>query len=133
MEVNNVICPYCNAAAKLVNGSVIYPHRRDLYEKQFWQCKPCDAYVGCHKPNVGYGNGSRPLGRLANAELRKAKSMAHAFFDPIWKDGLKKRGSAYAWLAEKLGIDSKDCHIGMFDVEQCKRVVAACKEFNNEH
>ena len=103
----------------MVGGKEIYPHRPDLYSLNFYQCKPCGAYVGCHKT----GDGKQPLGRLANAELRAAKSAAHAAFDPMWKDGKKKRGSAYAWLADALGIDKRDCHIGMFDVETCRRVV----------
>lgn len=114
-------CPYCGKQAHLVGGSVIYPHRKDLYEKTFYQCKPCNAYVGCHPGTVN------PLGRLANAELRKAKMAAHAAFDPLWKTGIKKRGSAYAWLQEALGIDKKDCHIGMMDVAMCNRVVEVCK------
>ena len=48
---------------------------------------------------------------------------AHAAFDPIWKSGTKKRGSAYAWLADQLGIPARECHIGEFDVETCARVV----------
>lgn len=75
-----VICSYCNKPAELVTGKEIYPHRPDLYPKKFWRCRPCTAYVGCHKPNAGYGDGTRPLGRLANAELRAAKSAAHAAF-----------------------------------------------------
>lgn len=113
-------CPYCGKSAKLVSGEVIYPHRHDLYAKQFYLCRPCDAYVGCHQGTTN------PLGRLANAELRKAKMEAHAAFDPIWKSGQKKRGSAYAWLCDQLGIDKKGCHIGMFDVDMCNRVVAVC-------
>jgi hypothetical protein len=117
-----VKCPYCGNAAKLVGGNVIYPHRRDLYEKKFYQCAPCDAYVGCHPGTTD------ALGRLADADLREAKMAAHAAFDPIWKTGQKKRGSAYAWLCDQLGIEKKDCHIGMFDVAMCERVVAVCKE-----
>ena len=75
--METVTCPYCNNPAVLVGGDVIYPHRPDLYEKKFWQCDPCDAYVGCHRPGVGYGDGTRPLGRLANAELREAKKNVH--------------------------------------------------------
>ena len=118
-----VTCNYCNRPAELVTGKAIYPHRPDLFEKMFWRCAPCKAYVGCHKPGVNQGDGSRPLGRLANAELRAAKSAAHAAFDPIWKEGIKKRGSAYAWLSDLLGIDPKTCHIGEFDVDMCRRVV----------
>ncbi len=127
-----VICSYCNKPAELVTGKEIYPHRPDLYPKKFWRCRPCTAYVGCHKPNAGYGDGTRPLGRLANAELRAAKSAAHAAFDPVWQEGIVRRGSAYAWLADKLGIPPKECHIGEFDVEQCKRVVQIIKENRHE-
>ena len=31
-----------------------------------------------------------------------------------------KRGQAYGWLAEQLGIDKSDCHIGMFDVQNLR-------------
>jgi hypothetical protein len=55
---------------------------------------------------------------------------AHAAFDPVWKSGAKKRGSAYAWLADELGMGKKDCHIGMMDVADCRRVVDACKGHN---
>lgn len=37
------------------------------------------------------------------------------------------RAQAYKWLASSLGIEPKNCHIGMFDVETCKKVVALCK------
>lgn len=124
-----VLCNYCLKPAKLVTGADIYPHRPDLYSKQFWECKPCDARVGCHAPNKGYGDGSRPLGRLANAELRAAKSAAHAAFDPIWKSGCVSRGVAYRRLAAALAIDKSKCHIGEFDVQTCKQVVELCKTF----
>lgn len=120
--MSDLLCPYCGKAASLVGGINIYPHRPDLAEKKFYQCAPCDAYVGCHPGTTN------PLGRLADAELRKAKMAAHAAFDPLWKEGNKKRGSAYAWLCDQLGIEKKDCHIGMFDVEMCRRVVEVCRE-----
>jgi NAD-dependent aldehyde dehydrogenases len=116
-------CPYCNRPVYLVNGKMMYPHRPDLYEKKFYLCIPCNAYVGCHPGTT------EPLGRLANAELRAAKIAAHAAFDPLWRTvGNRKRSEAYRWLADKLGIRWKDCHIGMFDVETCKRVVEICNE-----
>lgn len=61
-----VVCDYCGADAKLVTGDVIYPHRHDLRARRFWQCVPCDAYVGTHANSLNH----HPLGRLANAELR---------------------------------------------------------------
>lgn len=115
-----VKCPYCDMKADLVSGEAIYPHRKDLRDLKFYRCEPCGAYVGCHKGTTN------PLGRLADAELREAKMAAHAVFDPIWRSGLMKRTEAYQWLAGQLGIDPKDCHIGMFDVDTCCLVASIC-------
>lgn len=112
-------CPYCGKPAALKNSRVIY--KRDY--GMVWICPDypaCDAYVGCHKGT------NKPLGRLANAELREAKKEAHAAFDPLWQDGAMKRTAAYIWLAEQLGIERQACHVGMFDVAECRRVVEIC-------
>lgn len=124
-----VTCPYCNEPAALVPASTIYPHRPDLFAKELYACEPCGAWVGCH-PGT-----QKPLGRLANAQLRKAKMEAHAAFDPLWKAKQKRegcgkgraRGTGYAWLARQLGIPASECHIGMMDVAMCQRVVEICK------
>lgn len=123
MHPPSVICPYCDAPAALATGAEVYPHRTDLSHKFFWQCAPCGAYVGTHKDSHDHA----PLGRLANAELRQWKTRAHAAFDPLWRPGRMRRKDAYAWLAKVLEIEVRDCHIGMFDIVQCKRVVEACK------
>lgn len=118
-----VICPYCDKQATLLTGKEVYNHRKDLWDLQFWACIDCDARVGCHKS----GTGTSPLGRLANAELRRAKSIAHKSFDRVWrkgKDKLMSRTLAYSWLAEQLCIPVEDCHIGMFNLDQCKNVVS---------
>lgn len=119
-SVNGIACPYCQRGAKLVLGSVVYPHRKDLQGKRFWACMPCDAYVGCHEGST------TPFGRLANAELRRAKQAAHTAFDALWKGGRFSRREAYRWLSGMLGIAPEECHIGKFDLDQCKRVVAVC-------
>ena len=119
-------CPYCENPSVLVTGDTIYPLRSDLRHKLFWLCRPCDAYVGCHP--IGNGDGTKPLGRLADAPLRKAKMSVHAALDPLWKDGLLTRRMAYHHLAVKLGIPPKECHIGWFDIRTCERAVEVCKE-----
>lgn len=118
-------CPYCGQSALFVSGSLVYPHRPDLAGKRFWACPPCDAYVGCHEGT------DKPLGRLADADLRKAKMDAHAAFDPFWR-GRMSRGRAYKWLATALGIDRRDCHIGMFDDFQCREVVRVVRRAEAE-
>ena len=120
-----VHCNYCSKPAELVSGKTIYPHRKDLYRRKYWLCRPCGAYVGCHAAGKN-GDGTKPLGELADLELRRARNKAHAMFDPLWKEGRMKRGSAYRWLSRVLGIRQAECHIGMFDVNQCEQVVDAC-------
>lgn len=119
-------CDYCGRDAVLVTGADIYPHLPELHAKQFWCCAPCGAYVGCH-PGT-----ERPLGRLANAELRRAKVAAHGAFDLLWRARGWKRNAAYRWLADQLGIDREQCHIGMFNVATCARVVAVCEQATAE-
>lgn len=128
-------CPYCNKSARLVGGSVIYPDRKNLHGLKFWMCAPCQAWVGCHREDAWtmvanqkvFSDGTLPLGRLANAELRMAKMKAHEAFDPIWKreQGVS-RSEAYTWLRVMLGMHRDVCHIGEFDVAECEAVVRAC-------
>lgn len=119
--MRKVICPYCGEDAYRVPGTEIYPHRPDLADKHFWLCSPCNAYVGCHR------NSDKPLGRLANQELRRWKRRAHEAFDPLWKYERMSRAEAYRKLAEAMKITPDICHIGMFDVEQCQDVVFLVK------
>lgn len=121
MTTQPPICPYCGKPSERVTGADVYRHRSDLRAKVIYRCLPCKAHVGCHDGT------DKPLGRLANAELRAAKMKAHAAFDPIWKGQAKQvRSEAYGWLAAELGIPKRDCHIGMFDVATCDRVISIC-------
>ena len=119
-----ILCSYCGAPPELVSGEAVYPHWDDLADKKFYLCRPCGAYVGCHQGT------DRPLGRLADAELRKAKQAAHAAFDPLWAGKTPKgkaRREAYRALADKFGIKG-EIHIGEMDVEQCRKVVEFCSK-----
>lgn len=125
-----VLCGYCGAEAEIVSGDKIYPHRPDLAGRNFYLCTLCDAWVGCHAGTT------KPLGRLAKGELRRAKRAAHAAFDPLWKAKMRRdrcskkkaRSAGYRWLAEQLEIPPKECHIGMFDISTCWRVVEICRQ-----
>ena len=123
-----VVCPYCNKRAQLVSGSDVYPKRQDLKHQSFWACLPCGAWVGCHKEVTG----NIPLGTLANADLRKARIDAHAAFDPIWRDGHKRRKRAYSWLSKQIKVNPDDCHIGSMNLEQCEQVVRVCIRYFNQ-
>jgi len=131
------ICPYCGEKPEFVDSSVIYGQSYGM----IYLCSPCDAYVGVHKGS------DKALGRLANKELREAKKKAHFYFDKLWKAKVqiginedsgrksgkryiawrsKCRSGAYKWLSEAMSIDPEFTHIGMFDIENCGKVVELC-------
>lgn len=148
------VCPYCGNPSKLRTGEQMYPHRPDLKNQSFWCCTPCWAYVGCHKAGswVGttasgeriYSDGTLPLGRLADRTLRGLKKATHQAFDPFWKSyalwtkhpaytkaakhDTARRKILYEWLSGVLGIAYDDCHVGMFDEDQCRRVIQLCTQ-----
>lgn len=115
-------CLFCASPVAIVNNAEIYGRE---YGEWPWayRCtgKNCHAYVGMHPfTNI-------PLGTLADAPTRQARTRAKAVFNPIWQSRRMTRSEAYAWLAGQLGIvNVEECHIGWFDVQTCQRVVAAC-------
>jgi len=128
-----LICPYCGNKSVYTDSSVIYGTSYGM----IYLCSPCQAYVGVHKGDETHPQ--KALGRLANKELREAKKEAHFYFDKIAKTSLintiwteyvpkvSNRNKAYLWLSNQMGIERELCHIGMMDVEQCKKVVEICK------
>lgn len=125
---------------KYVDSAIVYGKSYGM----IYYCAPCQAWVGVH-----HGHSRKALGRVANAELREWKKKAHAAFDALWqrkinkevRNGAKRHGrgymntrsrcrnAAYQWLSEALNIPKKQAHIGMFDVEQCRRVVEVCTPY----
>lgn len=119
--MKKVYCDYCGKRAEFVDSKVIYGRSYGMV----YLCRNCDAYVGVHKGT------DIPLGRLADAELREYKKSAHAAFDPLWQFGpfRKNRNGAYEWLAEQMQLPVEKTHIGMFDIEKCKKVITICNNF----
>lgn len=119
-----VKCDYCGEPAELVRGDHGY----------IWECKPCEAWVKAYDTSPS----KKPMGSLANAELRQARKMAHAAFDPLWQAAIDRRmregatrvggvrSEAYRWLADQLGIPADQCHFTRLSLHQCKRVVTIC-------
>ena len=127
VDSNNIgKCPYCGSEVVLKDADYVYHSKKAKDYPKVWVCSnypECDAYVGCHKGT------DVPMGRLANLRLRTLKIEAHKQFDVIWKSRAMTRRTAYYWLAKHLGINIKDCHIGMFDIKECQRVIHLCKSF----
>jgi hypothetical protein len=119
VDHKEVICPYCNQMTRLVDSAEIYNGKS--YGLAYW-CEPCDAYVGCHKGTAD------PFGTPANKALRGFRQEAHKTFDPLWRETGTKRWNAYHWLASKMGLSHKDCHIARFNIEQCNEAIFHCME-----
>lgn len=125
MILSGKVCPYCSAGVRKTTESEIYG--RTYKDRSVIVCNDypkCDSYVGCHKDG-------RPLGRLADGKLRQAKKECHQWFDKMWMpiahiDGVKRftRKEAYAWLSDKMELHPSNTHIGMFDLEQCKKATS---------
>lgn len=122
MVKRKVFCDYCGAPAKLIDSKALYG---GVGYGMMWRCNPCDAHVGVHANSPSHA----PLGRLANGHLRRLKMRAHKAFDEIWREGFMSRRAAYAWLAAKLDLPPEKCHIGMFNPETCKEVIAHSEKY----
>lgn len=120
------ICPCCKKPGELITGREVYPHRKDLWGRMFWACAPCDTRVSCHKGS------KRPLGGMVGEYTRLMRGRAHGWFDKIWQEGYMKRDRAYQWLAKAMGVDKDDCHIAMFNDDQCRQVIVHSKRLLKE-
>ncbi len=110
---HDLTCPDCGDTMTLASERGLVGYRCRTLE--------CKGVHGCHP------DGS-PFGTPADRATRKARGLAHDAFDRIWKSGRMSRTDAYAWMSEKLSVDKGQCHIGMFDVIMCKRLVKTVKD-----
>lgn len=111
------ICRYCGSPVVYTSNAEIYG--REYGEGRCYLCRNCRAFVGVH-PGT-----DTPLGTLANEELRRYRKAAHFWFDKIWKSPTRitTRDKAYKWLSKELGLPKEETHIGMFEKEQCEKVM----------
>ena len=116
------ICRYCGNEVVFVSNSEVYG--KEYFGGKIYLCRNCTAYVGTHKGT------DIPLGTLANEELRKARNLAHMYFDKLWRGKTRQdtRYNMYGWLAKKMNLPREETHIAMFEKEQCEKVVELAKE-----
>ena len=112
-----MLCNICGQQAKLTDS-------KEIYKKSYgyiYLCS-CGAYVGCHKGTT------KPLGTLADKELRKLRKECHSLFDDVWKNKKMSRGQDYKKLSVYMKKDLKDTHIGMFDKKDCIKLINGFKK-----
>ncbi|KAA1000925.1 hypothetical protein FVF58_39965 [Paraburkholderia panacisoli] len=120
------LCDYCGTRALLARaGDESYPYRED--HGPVWICTSCQAWIGVHARSTR----NVPLGRLANAQLREAKSHLHDVLEPlvagkVRRDGVntfEARAKAIRWVATELGFDPMPGSIHMLTLDQCEQAL----------
>ena len=67
--------------------------------------------------------GNQQTSTPADKETRQLRMQCHDRIDPLWRDGKLTRTEIYDKMAEHLGLQKKDTHIGFFNSEQCMAVL----------
>jgi hypothetical protein len=120
------LCDYCGARAQLARfGDADYPFRAD--HDAVWICTPCEAWIGV-RPRSKHNT---PLGRLADAPLREAKSRLHDALEPLAQAKARRddasifeaRAKAVRWVASALGFDPLPPSLHAFTLDQCEQAL----------
>jgi len=82
----------------------------------------------CPEPDCSVVCWSGSTSTAADLPTREARQRAHAQFDFLWQSGRYKRNVVYQLLSEYMQLSRKQTHIGMFDIEQCQRVLEFCQQ-----
>ncbi len=118
------LCDYCGERAQLARfGDAPYPYRED--HGALWICTACQAWIGIRARS----RHNTPLGRLADAALRDAKSRLHDALEPLAeakarRDGVsvfEARARAVRWVATELGFDPIPHGLHTFTPDQCEQ------------
>ena len=121
-----IYCCKCNREvnAELTKGNIIYPHRPDLYSKNFYTCPHCKNYVGCHPGTT------RPLGVIPTPEIRIARHRLHVFMDPLWRNKQISRMKLYKLISKELGYTF---HVGNIkSVSDCFMIYDIVERIKND-
>lgn len=121
-------CCNCNKEVWSIatKGKKVYPHRFDLKDNHFWQCKHCLNFVGCH-PDDPY---HRPLGCIPTPRLKKARNEIHKILDPLWKNRQKKnkkRSAIYKDISVYLGYEFHSAEIR--DIDEAKKIYRFIRDY----
>lgn len=115
-------CPYCGSHVIFRSADGIY--RENANGTMLYVCKRypmCDAYVRTH-PGT-----NRPVGTLANRELRSLRREAHRYFDRLYLSGMMSKEQAYEWLARLIQAPMSQAHIGYLGEYYCRQVIDASR------
>lgn len=122
MQHKKVTCPSCLKEAHWCDNKEVYG-RSFGRSSMCYYCKRCDYYVGCHN------NSQKPLGVMASKETRKLRMKCHSKFDEFWRYNFVSRDDGYLWLQRQMKKNEDEAHIGMFNEEDCKKLLELLKSY----
>ncbi len=121
-------CPYCGSTVIYRSADGIYNENHN--DVMLYVCSKypeCDSYVRVHEGTT------RPVGTMANGELRALRDKAHKQFDKIHKTGIMTKDDAYRWLANILQAPLSEAHIGHLSEHYCNLVIDESKKVLERH
>lgn len=123
---NGSHCIYCGRQTEYADSIRVYQESYGMIH----YCQNCDAWVNC------IPGSDQSFGTVARKTLRSLRSKLHSVYDPLWQkkvsQGTKSKTAqalARKWMANLLGIDIVECHIGYFTDEQCKIAITECEKY----
>jgi len=125
MRKYQINCPYCGAPAVCRPASTVYGTVLRQKGSYLYLCSrypACDAYVTAHKKD------RRPMGTLADGNLRHKRILAHQALEQLRQARRMDKWAVYVWLQGKLKMEPEQVHIGMFSEEMCDQVISLCRE-----
>ena len=111
-------CPYCGSSVLYRSADGIY--KDNSKNVMLYVCSnypECDAYVRVH-PGT-----NKPVGTMANQQLRVLREKTHKAFDKIHKSGIMTKQEAYYWLANLIDAPLSEAHIGYLREYYCQKVL----------
>ena len=120
--MSGVVCAECGAPMVL-RQTAKFKYKNGQPRKFYG----CSRYPECKGVHGAHPDG-KPLGVPANAETKAHRSEAHRMMERVQMLNRWSKDQMYEFLAGRMGIDTHDCHIGMFGAEQCQRVVDICRQ-----
>lgn len=114
----DLACPECGAPMVLRESKL---HRGLFYGCSMWFATHCPGTHSAHPDGA-------PMGTPANQATKAARIRAHDAFDRMWRGMGMCRDDAYRWMAKQLGLSYDEAHIGLFNVIQCEKLIAAVED-----
>lgn len=125
MKKYRMNCPYCGAPVVCRPASTVYRNALRQKGSYLYLCSrypACDAYVSAHKKD------RRPMGTLADGNLRHKRILAHRALEKLRQERHMEKWAVYVWLQGKLKMEPEQVHIGMFSEQMCDQVISLCRE-----